>query len=164
MNRIMTVKASLSIIKLGNNRLMYVRTFRFFYPLIILLSHHQLSTASHHSSDGVYVSTSPILPFPKADPKEETTMKGKKGSSRIMGDTPIRDSVAAALEQRQTKKGARPLTLLKKGKKKNKYWSSMMTTRQDVPILIQNQLNMMMHLPIRRQDKMKVFCFGESCK
>ena len=63
------------------------------------------SPASHRSSDDVYVSPSVILPIPKATPKRKTTTKRKKGSSRIMTDSSIRDAVAAALEQRQAKKG-----------------------------------------------------------
>ena len=102
MNQLMTVTAWLLIIK-SNRRMLSVETFGGFLPSPVLPSTSTTgaildkSPSFHRSSGDMCVSPSVIIPIPKATPK--------KGSSRIMDDTPIRNTVATALDQSQAKKG-----------------------------------------------------------
>ena len=71
-------------------------------------------------SGDVYVSPAAILPTPKAGPRKTTTTKRKKGSTKILTDTPVRDGICAALQQRREKKSKPTLkrSLFKKGGKR----------------------------------------------
>ena len=72
------------------------------------------------SPGDVYVSPAAILPTPKAGPRKTTTTKRKKGSTKILTDTPVRDGICAALQQRREKKSKPTLkrSLFKKGGKR----------------------------------------------
>ena len=50
-----------------------------------------------------YMSPVAILPVPKAGPRKRTSQKRKRGSTKILTDTPIRDEIARTLEKAQKK-------------------------------------------------------------
>ena len=59
------------------------------------------------------MSPSDILPFKKAGPGRHRTLNKRKGSTRILTDSPVRDKIAAASCARAKKK-AKPGCLLTK--------------------------------------------------
>ena len=50
-----------------------------------------------------YMSPVAILPVPKTGPRKRTSQKRKRGSTKILTDTPIRDEIARTLEKAQKK-------------------------------------------------------------
>ena len=51
-----------------------------------------------------YVSPADIVPLPKAGPQKVTNIGRKRGDTKILTDTPVRNSIADALAARHTKK------------------------------------------------------------
>ena len=66
-----------------------------------------VSTASNTTDTSVpstsYISPSSLCPIPQAQPKNKRVTKRKKGSTRVLTSTPVRNTIAACLEQRLNK-------------------------------------------------------------
>ena len=60
--------------------------------------------SGHRGTSSAYVSLSDILLFQKADPRRRRTLNRRKGSTRILTGTPVRDKIAAASSARAKKK------------------------------------------------------------
>lgn len=58
------------------------------------------------ASTSTYVSPRDIEPFPKAAPRKGRATNRKKGSTKILTDTPVRDEIAAANKAKENKKQA----------------------------------------------------------
>ena len=67
-------------------------------------SHFTNDASRHPGTSSAYVSPSDILSFQKAGPRRQRTLNGRKGSTRILTNTPVRDENAAASSARAKKK------------------------------------------------------------
>ena len=72
-------------------------------------SHFTNDASRHPGTSYACVTPSDILPFQKAGPRRQRTLNRRKGSTRIMTDTPVRDEIAAASNAR-AKKRAKPVS------------------------------------------------------
>ena len=67
-------------------------------------SHFTNDASRHPGTFSAYMSPSGILSFQKSGPRRRRTLKRKKGSTRILTDTPVRNEIAAASSARAKKK------------------------------------------------------------
>ena len=67
-------------------------------------SHFTNDASRHPETSSAYVSPSDILPFQKAGPRRRRTLNRRKGSTRILTDTPVGDIIAAVSSARAKKK------------------------------------------------------------
>lgn len=55
-------------------------------------------------TSGSYVSPAALLPIPKAQARKKTSKGRKRGRTKILTDTPVRDEIASAIKTKPTKK------------------------------------------------------------
>lgn len=73
-------------------------------------------TPKQSVTDAVYVSPADLVPFPKAAPRKNTGKGRKRGTTKILTSTPVRDSIAQTLEDRKAKKQPKPKAKIAKAK------------------------------------------------
>ena len=67
-------------------------------------SHYTIDVSRHSGTFSAYVSPNDILPFQKAGPRRRITLNRRKGSTRILTDTPVKDELQLQVVPGQRKK------------------------------------------------------------
>ena len=101
-----------------------------------MLSESNAESPEHNASlaKSSYVSPQELMPLPKAGPRKTTNRGRKRGSTRIITDTPVRNeiAVATAIKNKRKSKPKRAKSLFVKRKKAKKIESSSSDSDSDV--------------------------------